>query len=414
MGVNHYKALLRLVFGLVHQSQEHGSKGVKFMGKTIKRKIYEIVTDVDKIKKETLEKALKNNAIREWAYIIHDKDTDDKGNYIRAHYHIAIRLKYAQELKHVAKWFEVQENFIELCKGTYQDLLKYLIHENCFDKYQYDVSDIVCNFDYQKVKNKKAGRERIEEIINGIVSGEIREYNYHEYIDAVEFDKYRKSIDNAFRYRADKLRTRLERGDTGMECIFITGPSGSGKTTYAKKLCCDNGYSVFISSSSNDILDGYAGQDAIILDDMRPSSIGLSDLLKMTDNHTASSVKSRYRNKVLECKMIIVTSILAIGEFYRNVLEVQKEPIVQLKRRFNVYIRLTKDKMVIQRFDKTIMDYGKQYITDNPVKDVINLNVMNEEETLNYLQELLGIEIRNDYDWVQGKLEDYDDFLEVI
>lgn len=384
------------------------------MGKTIKRKIYEIVTDVDKIEKETLERGLNNNAIREWAYIIHDKDIDDDGNYIRAHYHIAIRLKYAQELKHVAKWFEVQENFIELCKGTYQDLLKYLIHENCPDKYQYDVNDIVCNFDYQKVKDKKVGNERLEEIINGIVSGKIREYNYFEYIDAVEFDKYRKSIDNAFRYRADRLRTMFERGENGMECIFITGPSGSGKTTYAKKLCSDKGYSVFISSSSNDILDGYAGQDAIILDDMRPSSIGLSDLLKMTDNYTASSVKSRYRNKVLECKLIIVTSILAIDEFYRNVLEIQKEPIVQLKRRFNVYIKLTKDEMIIQKFDKTIMDYGKQYITDNPVKDIINLNVMNEEETLNYLQELLGIEIRNDYDWVQGKVEDYDDFLEVI
>ena len=47
----------------------------------------------------------------------------------------------------------------------------------------------------------------------------------------------------------------------------------------------------------------------LILDDLRPSCIGLSDLLKMLDNHTSSSVKSRYYNKVLECKLIIITSI---------------------------------------------------------------------------------------------------------
>lgn len=379
------------------------------------KKIFEIVTDVDKISIERLKNALNNNAIKDWAYIIHDKDIDKDGNIIRPHYHIAVRLKNPRKLKHIAQWFDIEPNFIEFGKGNYSDLLKYLIHENAPEKYQYSAEDVISNIDYEKEKNKKDGRERVEEIINGIVTGEIREYNYHEYIDAVEFDKYRKSIDNAFRYRADKLRAEFERGVNGMECIFITGPSGSGKTTYAKKLCSEKGYSVFVSSSSNDILDGYAGQDAIILDDMRPSSIGLSDLLKMTDNHTASSVKSRYRNKVLECKLIILTSVLAIEEFYKNVLEVQKEPIVQLKRRFNIYINLTKEKMEIQRFDKRIMDYGKKYITDNPVKDIIDMDIMTDDETKEWLQEFLGVDIKdNSHDWIQGKIEDFDDYMEVI
>lgn len=39
----------------------------------------------------------------------------------------------------------------------------------------------------------------------------------------------------------------------------------------------------------------------IILVDLRPSCMGLSDLLKMLDNNTSSTVKSRYKNKVLEC-----------------------------------------------------------------------------------------------------------------
>jgi len=364
------------------------------------KKVFEIVTDVDKINIEKLKNALNNNAIKDWAYIIHDKDIDKDGNIVRPHYHIAVRLKNPRKLKHICQWFGVAPNFIEFGKGNYSDLLKYLIHENAPDKYQYSVKDVVANFDFEKEKNKKEGEERKEEIINGIVSGIIREYNYSNYISAVEYDKYRKSIDNAFKYRSDMLRAKFERGDSGMECIFITGPSGSGKTTYAKKLSIDKGYSVFISSSSNDILDGYAGQDAIILDDMRPSSIGLADLLKMTDNHTASSVKSRYRNKVLECKLIIVTSILPIEEFYKNVMEVQKEPIVQLKRRFTVYIIMDKEKMRIRKFNKLINDYGKEYITENPVKDIVDMDIGSDEETKEWLEDFLGVGIHDSEDWI--------------
>ena len=93
-----------------------------------------------------------------------------------------------------------------------------------------------------------------------------------------------------------------------MNCIFITGASGTGKSTYAKQIASENNLSVYISSGSNDVLDDYQGQDCIILDDLRPSCMGLSDLLKMLDNNTASTVKSRYKNKVLECKMIIITT----------------------------------------------------------------------------------------------------------
>ena len=364
------------------------------------KKVFEIVTDVEKMDIEKLKSALSNNAIKEWAYIIHDKDVDDHGKIVRAHYHIAVRLKNPRKVKHIAQWFGVAPNFVEFGKGSYSDLLRYLIHENAPEKYQYSVDDVVANFDFEKVKNQKEGEERKEEIINGIVAGIIREYNYSNYISAVEYDKYRKSIDNAFKYRSDMLRAKFERGDGGMECIFITGPSGSGKTTYAKKLCSDKGYSVFVSSSSNDILDGYAGQDAIILDDMRPSSIGLADLLKMTDNHTASSVKSRYRNKVLECKLIIVTSILPIEEFYKNVMEVQKEPIVQLKRRFNIYIMMDKEKMRIRKFSKLLNDYGKEYWSDNPVKDIIDMDLMSEEESREWLREFLGVGIYEADDWI--------------
>ena len=83
-----------------------------------------------------------------------------------------------------------------------------------------------------------------------------------------------------------------------MECIYITGSSGSGKTTLARKIAESHGLAYFISSGSNDIMDGYGQEPCLIVDDIRPSVLGLSDLLKMLDPHTACSVGSRYKTKM--------------------------------------------------------------------------------------------------------------------
>ena len=38
-------------------------------------------------------------------------------------------------------------------------------------------------------------------------------------------------------------------------------------------------------------------EDVLILDDLRDSDFKFTDLLKILDNHTKSTVKSRYHNK---------------------------------------------------------------------------------------------------------------------
>ncbi|MFH5969149.1 AAA family ATPase, partial [Clostridium perfringens] len=153
-------------------------------------------------------------------------------------------------------------------------MLSYLTHKNAPEKFQYDDSEVVSNFDWvnERSTTKSKRDERKEEILNLIDVGIIREYNIHDYLTVVEFDKYKKNIDNAFKFRINRLIQKVERE---MECYFITGKSGTGKTTYAKQLAKEMGYSVYISSGSNDVLDSYQGQDCIILDDLRPSCMGL-------------------------------------------------------------------------------------------------------------------------------------------
>lgn len=330
----------------------------------MKVKLCEIVQQLEYIDLDFVKNVLDSkDCIRDYAYIIHNKDKDTK-----PHIHIALRFKNAYDTKYISNWFAVPEQYIGRVKGKWKDMLEYLTHKNAPGKYQYSDDEVVSNFDWTVERDKPSSEERKAEIMNKIVAGEIREYNIHKEINIVEYDKYKRSIDNAFTYRQKIL---LEKSDRKMDVIFITGKSGSGKTTYAKMLCENQGYSYFISSSSNDPFDGYAGQDAIILDDLRGSSFTFADLLKITDNYTGSSVKSRYKNKWLECKMMIITSIMPIDEFYINVFESSDEPLVQFQRRCQTYVIMSNEFMEVFAFDDNSNRYIKIGRSKNPVAQKI-------------------------------------------
>ena len=310
--------------------------------------------------------------ITHYAIILHDKDIDKEGNPVKPHYHIALKFKDSYDHTQICNWLKFPPQCFEKIKGRWGDILKYLIHENAPNKYQYSADDVICNFDYQE--EKKDNSQRKEEILNKIVNGEIRDFNLHKEINIIEYDKYKRNIENAFLYRQKIL---LESSDRKMQVIFITGASGTGKTTYAKMLCDNQNYSYFISSSSNDPFDGYAGQDAIILDDLRGSSFTFADLLKITDNHTSTSVKSRYKNKLLECKLMIITSIMPIEDFYRNVFESSSEPLIQFQRRCQTYIVMEDDFMDVYAFDDVKSFYIKYGRSKNPVAQKIKFENSN-------------------------------------
>ena len=333
----------------------------------MKVRMCEIVQQLKYINIDKINEVLNSkDCIRDYAYIVHDKDVDDRGILKESHIHLALRFNNAYDTKHISQWFDVPEQYVGKVKGKWIDVLKYLTHENAKGKYQYSKDDVVSNFDFvEEIKSKDKPRdERRSEIINKIVDGEIREFNYTEYMTIEEFDKYKKSIDNAYKYRQDKF----EGVDRLMECYFITGDSGTGKTTYAKQIAREKGYSVFVSSGSNDVLDGYKGQDCIILDDLRPSCMGLSDLLKMLDNHTASTVKSRYKNKSLfECRLIIITTVLPIDTFFGKVFDNEEEPIVQLKRRCNIMLHFYREEYECYVYDEYKRDYSYVGNMPNPL-----------------------------------------------
>jgi hypothetical protein len=290
----------------------------------MKVKIFEIMQQVNYLDLPLVQEVLRKDIIRDYAYILHDKDVKEDGTLKAPHYHIAVRLTEAYELKHIAKWFGLDTQYVSKVKGRWNDLMLYLVHINAPNKHQYPLECVISNFDYSALIKHIDTESRKEEIVSKIVAGEIREFNYHKEISGTEYVKFKSVIEKAFQYRTAMLKGASRE----MDCIYINGDSGTGKTTYAKDLAMKKGYSIFVSSGSNDVLDGYGGEDCIILDDLRPSCMGLSDLLKMLDNNTSSSVKSRYKNKVLECKLIVITTTLEIDEFFKNVFAEQTETIV--------------------------------------------------------------------------------------
>lgn len=327
-----------------------------------------------------------SDKIRNYAYILHDKDKKEDGTAKPPHYHIMVRFTDAYKLKTIVGIFDnlIPEQYFEGIKGRWGDALAYLTHSNAPEKYQYDPAAVVSNFAWEKEAAEAKKIKELEEVIDKIDSGEIRLFNYTDYMTANFYAKYRRQIDTAFKFRNDRLKSKEV--NRNMRCIYIMGGSGTGKTTYAKEYAKKLGYSTFISSGSNDPLDGYAGQDCIILDDLRPSCMGLSDLLKMLDNNTASTVKSRYFNKVLECKLIIITTTLDIESFFKNVFSEENEACKQLKRRCDLVVEFpqdeTTDKLKIYQYNIKADCYDLLGYQGNPLQRFVREDKERKERAI--------------------------------
>jgi hypothetical protein len=118
--------------------------------------------------------------------------------------------------------------------------------------------------------------------------------------------------------------------------------------------------------------------------------MGQSDLLKMLDNNTSSTVKSRYKNKVLECKLIIITTTLELDEFFKKVFSEQTETIVQLKRRCSIKIHACTDFLHVYLYQPETRDYGDAIIIKNPLKDKYIIKDLSPEEYRKSVMESLA------------------------
>lgn len=301
----------------------------------MKLKQYEIVTQPEYLQKPLQDILRSHRTIKQWAYILHDKDKDAS-----PHFHIYVNFgKTGVDSKDVATWFGISENFINKVEGRKTDMLMYLTHSNDGQqhKYQYDFSEVVANFDFKS------------EIEQAKIIGDFEKYSYAQqldYIHSLAVSEQTKCFDKLQKLWKLQCQWLSLNSDRNLKVIFVTGKSGTGKTYFARKYMREHELDYYVSSSSNDPLDMYMGQKGIIFDDLRDDAFEFADILKLLDNNTATAMKSRFSNKVLNCKVMIITSFIPIKYWYKSV-RYSSDGIEQLFRRINVYIQITEDNIII-------------------------------------------------------------------
>ena len=315
----------------------------------------EIVTDVDKLKVDLQATFMKYKTIKQWAYIVHDKDDT------RPHYHIYLNFGTSVDTKLVAEWFKLGytdekgvehtgEQFIEKVKGRKADILLYLTHGNDSqqNKHQYSPREVHANFDFEN------------EIAMAKVLGDWKNYSYAQqlaYIDKMPLSEKAAAFSKLEKLWKLQCQVLALQTDRNIQVMFVTGKGGTGKTYHAKKLLESLNYDYCISSSSNDPFQDYMGQKAIILDDLRDKSFELEDLLKILDNNTSSSVKSRFSNKVFNGEMIVITSSVPLVYWYKHNQFRGNDNLDQLYRRIGCYVVVSETEVTV--FSDGLDNFGR-------------------------------------------------------
>ena len=328
------------------------------------------------------------NNLKTYCIIVHDKDILPSGEPKPPHFHAVVTFKNATTIEVVAKKLCVEPQYVNKIKTTVKSAQLYLVHRNNPEKYQYEPNEVHANFDYVNMADDCPVKQKRESIGERIAKGEIKEYNLHEFVTIDEYAKNKRYYLNCFEYRQQSIKGL----DRNMECIFISGASGTGKTTYAKTIASQRGFNAYISSGGKNPLDNYKGEECIILDDTRSSTWTLTDFLKLTDNHTDSLVGCRFYNKsIAECKLLIVTSVKTLDEFYEQATKEDNEPRIQLYRRFRTMFIMQEETMDIYSYVEAEKKHIKMGKAKNPVAMLFNPKVA--KNTITELAKVFGLEL---------------------
>lgn len=296
----------------------------------------------------------------------HDADEDkefDENNESKEHFHIVIQFKKAMPFKSIKDRFP--HGKIETAKKM-KWAVQYLIHWNDTKKKQYSWDSIITNCEDPDLYKPDENELTLESVLARIDKGEILEHDVHNYVPIEFYTKHRTQLKHAFeyvmaRFCMDKNRDIIVK--------FMTGGTGLGKTTFAKMYCEKRNLSYCISSASNDPLENYKGEQVLILDDMRESAFEFEDILKLLDNFTKSSSKSRYHNKTFVGKSIIITSTVPLNEWYK---EESAESRRQLFRRISHLYEFDDKWIYSNEYDEEKSDYIPIAKVKNFVKEEID------------------------------------------
>ena len=282
-------------------------------------------------------------------YWLIEHEADDEVS--KTHFHIVIKFKSPTPFETIKNKFPY--GLIEKT-GSLKASIQYLIHLNDKSKKQFswgDVKTSCLDMTPYKVLSNSQQEVTLHRVLELIDLGKIRAYNQFTEIPIELWAKHKTRIENALTYAVERICMDKNRQ---IEVIFISGATGLGKTTFAKDFSQRMNKSYCVSSASNDPLQDYKGEDVLILDDLKESDFDFTDLLKLLDNHTKSTGRSRYHNKSFIGDVILITSVKPVNNWYFDLLPDVRR---QLYRRVRQWFKFTPEKIEAFEYDDNLCKY---------------------------------------------------------
>lgn len=98
----------------------------------------------------------------DYAYILHDKDLDDNGELKKEHFHLLLFFKNARYFSSILKSIEIDNPQLIQKKKDKRLSIRYLIHADSPNKYQYSLDELHTNIDLSLYFNNNVSRETLE------------------------------------------------------------------------------------------------------------------------------------------------------------------------------------------------------------------------------------------------------------
>ena len=326
--------------------------------------------------------------------IVHDRDErevwDELAHEVRVepkpeHLHAVIRFVTGSggTLGQLAAWIGVEQQYVEKAgrgRFAHDNMLSYLTHAKYAEKFQYAPEDVatVRGPDYQGIDalsrdrwyrgrasvKKKQAAEGVEDLVERALTGRVT----LEQIMLTDelYDIYARNkrvIDDAFdtygARRAMRAAKALREGKFTTTVIYVAGKAGAGKTMLALDLInaqirhaaqAGECWSVYRAATSNP-LDDWRGEEVILHDDLRASSMTATEWLLLLDPRNASPASARYRNKQnVAPRLIVITASIDPVEFFFYVRQRGdvNEALDQFIRRLSATVQVVREDDVVR------------------------------------------------------------------
>jgi ABC-type dipeptide/oligopeptide/nickel transport system ATPase component len=305
----------------------------------------------------------KNGWEIEQAYsIIHNKDIQETFDTKimemvltpkEPHIHASFKFKKGKNkgatLEKIAEVLGLEPQYIEKPEAgrfSWDNKIAYLVHAKDPNKYQYEPEEVYTakGEDYLKIyhesiekwrrggikKANKKAKEDIDWLEDKVLKGEILRPQIFLTDDYYKiYTQNKRRLEDAFEsygqrkmYKAIK---KLENGEFKIKVYYITGKAGSGKTVLANQMIqkvkmeakekYGETWTVCKTASTNPV-DDYNGEEILLMDDVRGSTMRADDWLKLLDPYNFTPSSARYRNKVVASRVIFITATISPVEFF--------------------------------------------------------------------------------------------------